>query len=225
MGSLQASVCVYNLHPSHTPIHVLVCAFKLLMISVLHQLNQKITISLTASFLLFSYTFASYHQICLHTHIHTTLTHHTYTCTHTHVHINTIARPHFIVASADYTSVSMTLGPFTSQQPRQCFNVSITNDTIVESNETFTARLTLLPASVTTITANRITIDPPETTVQVTDNDLRKLSVVRVPRRSQVDMTSLAFLNNLHSMQRWIMQTLPSTPLFFTVAIKLVVNL
>ena len=77
-------------------------------------------------------------------------------------------------------SVSMTLNTFTSQQPRQCFNVSITNDESIESNETFTARLTL--ASVTTITANRITIDPPETTVLITDNDLRKLIVVRVPR-------------------------------------------
>ena len=70
----------------------------------------------------------------------------------------------------------MTLNTFTSQQPRQCFNVSITNDTIVELNETFTARLTL--ASVTTISANRVIIDPPETTVLITDNDLRKLIVV-----------------------------------------------
>ena len=79
-------------------------------------------------------------------------------------------------------SVSMTLNTFTSQQPRQCFNVSITNDESIESNETFTAKLTLIPASVTTITANRITIDPNETTVLITDNDLRKLIVVRVPR-------------------------------------------
>ena len=55
------------------------------------------------------------------------------------------------------------------------------NDVNVEVTETFTARLTLIPASVTTITANRITIDPPETTVLITDNDLRKLIVVRVP--------------------------------------------
>ena len=117
----------------------------------------------------------------LYTHIHTTLTH-MCTCTHTHMHTHkhTITHTNIIFASADYESVSMTLGPFTSQQPRQCFNVSITNDVIVESNETFTARLTL--ASVTTITANEITIDPPETTVLITDNDLSKLSVVRVPR-------------------------------------------
>ena len=117
----------------------------------------------------------------LYTHIHTTLTH-MCTCTHTHMHTHkhTITHTNIIFASADYESVSMTLGPFTSQQPRQCFNVSITNDVIVESNETFTARLTL--ASVTTITANEIIIDPPETTVLITDNDLSKLSVVRVPR-------------------------------------------
>ena len=102
---------------------------------------------------------------CTHTHIHT----HEHICTHTH----------FIVASGDYASVSMTLGPFTSQQPRQCFTVSITNDTIAELNETFTARLTLVPASVTTITASRIIVDPPETTVQIIDNDLSKLIIVK----------------------------------------------
>ena len=96
--------------------------------------------------------------------------------------MNTIAHTDVIVASADYMSVSMTLGPFTSQQPRQCFNVPIINEAILERNETFTARLTLIPASVTTITANRIIVGPPQTTVQITDNDLSKLIVIRVPR-------------------------------------------
>ena len=114
----------------------------------------------------------------LHTHIHTTLTHHMCTCTHTqmHTHKHTIAHTDF--SSGDYKSVSMTLDPFTTQQPRQCFTVSITNDTFIELNETFTATLTLIPASVTTITADRIIIDPPETTVLITDNDLSKLIVV-----------------------------------------------
>ena len=93
------------------------------------------------------------------------------------MHIHTFAHTHFIVASGDYASVSMTVGPFTSQQPRQCLNVSITNDTIAERNEAFTARLTLIPASVTTINANRIIVDPPEATVQITDGDLSKLRV------------------------------------------------
>ena len=75
----------------------------------------------------------------------------------------------------------MTLGPFTSQQPRQYFNVLITNDTVAEQNEAFTARLTLIPASVTTINANRIIVDPPEATVQITDSGLSKLIIVRVP--------------------------------------------
>ena len=88
--------------------------------------------------------------------------------------MNMIAHTNFIVASGDYRSVSMTLNTFTSQQPRQCFNVSITNDTIVELTEAFTARLTLIPTSVTTITANRIIVDPPEATVQITDSDLSK---------------------------------------------------
>ena len=98
--------------------------------------------------------------------------------------MNMIAHTNFIVASGDYWSVSMTLNTFTSQQPRQCFNVSITNDAFIELNETFTARLTLVPASVTTITANRIIVDPSEATVQITDNDLSKLitrGIVRVP--------------------------------------------
>ena len=72
----------------------------------------------------------------------------------------------------------MTLNTFTSEQPRKCFNVSITNDTIVELNEAFTARLTLVPASVATITADRIIVDPPEATVQITNNDLSKLIIV-----------------------------------------------
>ena len=114
----------------------------------------------------------------LYTHIHTTLMHHMYTCTHTHIHTHKHTIAHTDFPSGDYENVSMTLGPFTSQQPRQCFNVPIINDTFIESNETFTARLTLIPASVTTITADRITIDPPETTVLITDNDLRKLIVV-----------------------------------------------
>ena len=68
----------------------------------------------------------------------------------------------------------MTLGPFTSQRPRQCFSVSITNDAIIEQTEDFTTRLTHIPASVTTIYASRIIVDPPETTVQITDNDVGK---------------------------------------------------
>ena len=82
---------------------------------------------------------------------------------------------HILVSPDDYTSVSMTLGTFTSQRPRQCFNISIMDDVNVEVTETFTARLTLIPASVTTITANRIIVDPPETTVQITNNVLSKL--------------------------------------------------
>ena len=90
--------------------------------------------------------------------------------THVHIHGHT----HFIASNNDYTSVSMTLGTFTSQRPRQCFNISITNDAIIEQTEVFTTRLTLIPDSVTTINASRIIVDPPETTVQITDNDFGK---------------------------------------------------
>ena len=81
---------------------------------------------------------------------------------------------HFIVAIVDYTSISMTVGTFTSQRARQCFSISIINDFILERTEDFTTRLTLIPASVTTISASRIIVDPPETTVWITDNDVGK---------------------------------------------------
>ena len=120
----------------------------------------------------------------LHTHIHTTPHVHVYIHKHNCTHIL------YIVASADYTSVSMILGPFTSQQPRQCFNVPIINDAFIELNETFTARLTLIDSSVTTVTANRIIVDPPQTAVQITDNDLSKLIVIRVHATSQAHLPS-----------------------------------
>ena len=81
---------------------------------------------------------------------------------------------HFIVSNDDYASVSMTLGTFTSQCPRQCFNISIINDAIMERTEEFSTRLTLIPDSVTTINAGRVIVDPSETTVQIIDNDLGK---------------------------------------------------
>ena len=71
-------------------------------------------------------------------------------------------------------SVSMTLPPFTRQQSRQCLNISITNDASLEPNESLTVRLTLIPDSVTTISAHRIFADPPDATVQIIDNDLSK---------------------------------------------------
>ena len=88
---------------------------------------------------------------------------------HTHVHTHV-----FLVSPDDYTRVSMILRTFTSQQPRECFNISIMNDVNVEVTENFIARLMLIPASVTTITADRIIVDPPEATVQITDTDLSK---------------------------------------------------
>ena len=64
----------------------------------------------------------------------------------------------------------MTLGTFTSQRPRQCFNISITDDASVQPTREFTARLALMDSSVTTISPDRIIVDPPETTVQITDS-------------------------------------------------------
>ena len=75
---------------------------------------------------------------------------------------------------ADYISVMSTLVTFTNGQTRQCFNVTIVDDTEVELTEDFFASLTLIPASVTTINSSRITVAPAQATVNITDNDLRK---------------------------------------------------
>ena len=89
-------------------------------------------------------------------------------------HVHTHGHTHFIVSNDDYTSVSMTLGTFTSQRPRQCFNISITNDAIMEQTKDFTTRLTLIPASIATIDGSRIIVVPPATTVRIIDNDYGK---------------------------------------------------
>ena len=144
-------------------------------------------VSLTTSFLRFSSCL--FHTIkqefmILCCYIHTYYSHTPRVHMYIYAYAHTIAHTDFF--SGDYTSVSMTLGPFTSQQPRQCFTVSVTDDTFVELNETFTARLTLIDSSVTTISANRIIVDPPQTTVQITDNDLSKCST---STRSQAQTT------------------------------------
>ena len=76
-------------------------------------------------------------------------------------------------------SVSMTLDTFTSQRPRQCFSISIINDGNVEPTENFTARLRLINSSVTTISRNQITVDPSETTVQITDSKYLRSRIVK----------------------------------------------
>ena len=74
-----------------------------------------------------------------------------------HAHISCI----FPAGSGiDYVKVAATLGPFTGQQPRQCFRVNVIDDGLVEPYEYFSVALALIQASVTTITANRITVNP-----------------------------------------------------------------
>ena len=74
---------------------------------------------------------------------------------------------------ADYISVTTTL-TFSTQQPRQCINVTIIDDVQVETTENFFANLTFVPMSVTTIDPNQITIAPVQATVSIMDDDLRK---------------------------------------------------
>ena len=78
-------------------------------------------------------------------------------------------------ADYDYMCVMTTLATFTMVQPTQCFNLMIIDDSEVETTEHFFARLSLIPASVTTIDSNRITVPPAQTTVNIMDNDGRKL--------------------------------------------------
>ena len=73
------------------------------------------------------------------------------------------------VSNDDYMNKSVTLGTFTNQQPRKCFSISIANDSILESTEDFTARLTLINSSVTTVSADQIIVSPAEATVKITD--------------------------------------------------------
>lgn len=65
--------------------------------------------------------------------------------------------------------MSLTLGTFNSQLPKKCFSISITNDSILEQTEDFTAMLTLVNSSVTTVSADQIIVKPPEATVEITD--------------------------------------------------------
>ena len=76
-------------------------------------------------------------------------------------------------AEYDYMSVMTTLATFTMEQPTQCFNVTIIDDSEVETTEHFFVRLNL--TSVTTIDSNRITVDPAQTTVNIMDSDGCKL--------------------------------------------------
>ena len=78
-------------------------------------------------------------------------------------------------SGADYISAMTTLDMFSTQQPKQCFNVTIINDSEIEIIEDFFATLTLLPDTVTTVDPNRTIVDPSKATVSIMDNDVRKL--------------------------------------------------
>ena len=75
-------------------------------------------------------------------------------------------------ADYDYMSVMTTLTTFAMEQLRQCFNVTIIDDSEVETSEDFFATLSLIPASVTAIDPNRITVAPAQATVSIMDDDL-----------------------------------------------------
>jgi len=77
-------------------------------------------------------------------------------------------------SDTDYIGI-ITLAMFTTQQPRQCFNVTIIDDAEVEAVEDLFAALSLLPDTVTVVDPNRIIVDPSEATVSIVDHDVRKL--------------------------------------------------
>ena len=76
---------------------------------------------------------------------------------------------------ADYTQIETSnnlLAPFTSDPAthRQCFNVTITEDRVLEDTETFSLNLTLVEGSTVPVV-----VDPDTSVVEITDVDCKDL--------------------------------------------------
>ena len=71
-------------------------------------------------------------------------------------------------SNSDYsiTSSSVTIGPFSQASRRACVTVDITDDTVAENLETFSAMLVISSNS-----PDRLTITPSVTVVAILDND------------------------------------------------------
>ena len=80
-------------------------------------------------------------------------------------------------AGADYTAVNNRELTFNSVG-QQCTNILVTNDNFDENNETFTVSVTLAPE--TRAVDSAILVDPDLTTVTITDDDTRGVTVTRV---------------------------------------------
>ena len=76
----------------------------------------------------------------------------------------------------EITSSNNPLMAFTSDPSthRQCFNVSITDDDVLESIETFGLLLTLLPGSTVSVVVN-----PELSTVEIVDDDGKMVQYIR----------------------------------------------
>ena len=71
------------------------------------------------------------------------------------------------VAAADYTLANFSLGPFNNTVRQLSFNVSITDDTIPEEDEVFTASLTLSPGDQATF----VIVAPDSANFTILDED------------------------------------------------------
>ena len=82
-------------------------------------------------------------------------------------------------AGGDYsiTSSSVTIGPFSQASRRACVTVDITDDTVAENLETFSAMLVL---SFNPANQLQLTITPSKTLVNILDNEGEKLNDCRV---------------------------------------------
>ena len=80
-------------------------------------------------------------------------------------------------AGTDYTAISDHLLTFSSVG-QECVDISVTDDNLDENNETFTVSVTLAPD--TRAMDSAILVDPDLTTVTITDDDTRGVTVARV---------------------------------------------
>ena len=82
-------------------------------------------------------------------------------------------------AGGDYsiTSSSVTIGPFSQASRRACVTVDITDDTVAENLETFSAMLVGSSNS-----PDRLTITPSSTSVDILDNDGESGQIIDVPQ-------------------------------------------
>ena len=93
------------------------------------------------------------------------------------------------VSPADYEGVEGAVLPFAACQRRSCLNVTIVDDVILENIEQFSVTL-IRPLDLD----QRITLDPVDGIVQITDNDGRRSFSIPTPLVEYSSLSSLQWL-------------------------------